>query len=581
MHTEKKRKKRRWLRYLIITAIVVVFYVGSGLFIKSLFTKTITVEPGTVLEISIQDVISEGPQDTLSTGLTGEAPLSIWDIRRALKSAATDPNIVGLLLMIQGFDFGWGVTEEILLEIDKFRESKKPIYVLHQSDLIEDIDYFLSTGGDQIWISPETGVLINGLAAEVTFWRGTLEKLRIEPEVIMFKEYKSAGESFLNREMSPYMREAMTKIINDIDARFKERIAKRRNVDSKTLNEFLTRGMSTTSELSNLGLIDRTGYLDELESAFEELPNVDEYKGVNHIDYLISLEQDSNDEEQTIAVVFGEGPILSQKPSGLFWEFGDFIYGPLLASHIREAADDETVKAIVMRVNSPGGSAVGSDVVRREIGRAREKGKPVIVSMSTVAGSGGYWISMQADSIVAQPTTLTGSIGVVFSKFNVTGFTDWIGLNVDTITTAPFADILGFAPLDAERRELVMIWMDDVYNSFVEKVAEGRNLTNEEVEEIARGRVWTGQDALKNGLIDRLGGMEDAISLAKERAGLDVEKDYPLTLFPKPKTFLQQILEGDILAKTPRIPTKTEIMKATEEIAKPEVLVKMPNVRIY
>ena len=243
--------------------------------------------------------------------------------------------------------------------------------------------------------------------------------------------------------------------------------------------------------------------------------------------------------------------------------------------------ENEDVKAILFRVDSPGGSAVGSDVVLREIDRARENGKPVVVSMSSIAGSGGYWVSMHADGIVAQPTTITGSIGVVFAKFNLTGFMDWIGANVDTVSTAPLADIFGTAPLDPDRRARVEAWMEDLYESFKGKVAEGRNLPLEKVEEIARGRIWTGQDALELGLVDRLGGWDEAIDFAKELAGLDADVEYPLVVFPKPKPFLQQILEGGLFAETPSIPTKAELLELARETAQPRLLARMPDLRIY
>jgi protease-4 len=282
-----------------------------------------------------------------------------------------------------------------------------------------------------------------------------------------------------------------------------------------------------------------------------------------------------------LAVVFGEGPIVARESKDGLFGAGNWMLGPVVAKSIREAAENEDVKAILFRVDSPGGSAVGSDVVLREIDRAREKGKPVVVSMSSIAGSGGYWIAMHADGIVAQPTTITGSIGVVFAKFNLTGFMDWIGANVDTVSTAPLADIFGTAPLDPDRRARVEAWMEDLYESFKAKVAEGRDIPPEKVEEIARGRIWTGQDALELGLVDRLGGLDEAIDLAKELADLDPDVEYPLVVFPKPKPFLQQILEEGLFAGTPSIPTEAEILEFARETAQPRVLARMPDIRIY
>jgi len=581
MPNEQEKKKRRWLRYVVIIAIIAVAYVLAVAGVRLLLSKKAPVKSGTVLEITLNGTIGEGPSESFLSGLTGGGSLSIWSIRQSLRIAASDPNIVGLRVLIQTPVVGWGAAEEILREMDKFRESKKPIYVLCQSDMTGDIEYFLATGGDRIWISPETGILINGLAAEYTFWRGSLDKLKIEPEVIMMKEYKSAGEVYLNKEMSPYMREATTALLNNIDVCFKERVTKVRGIDPGTCEDLLERGMTTTDELCSMGFVDRQGYLDEIEKAFEELPDIDEYKGISLSKYLNLKKRKVKETDKVIAVVFGEGEILSQKTEGFGSAFGGYIFGPVLAKNIRDATDDKKVKAIVFRVNSPGGSAVGSDVVKREIERAVAMGKPVIVSMSTVAGSGGYWISMNADAIVAEPTTITGSIGVVFAKFNITGFMDWIGANVDTVTAHEYADLLGLAPLDEKRKERVMVWMDDIYNSFVKKVAECRGIEFDETEKIARGRVWSGNDAMKNGLIDRLGGLDEAIALAKEKAGLDPDKDYTLVLFPKQKTLMQRLIEGELFAGTPEIPTKTDLMDFVSEMARPSVLVKMPDIKIY
>ncbi|MDJ0766606.1 MAG: signal peptide peptidase SppA [Myxococcota bacterium] len=583
METKKGRPRRRWLRTVIILGVVILLYVIAGALLKSMLVKKVEVTPGTVLEIDIGQAVSEGPADGALLGaLTGDGAVSIWDVRSALSAAAKDPNIVGVRLLLQAADIGWAAAEELLAAVDDFRTSAKPVYVLYQSDLLGDREYFLSTAGDQIWVSPETAVLINGLSLEVAFWRGTLEKLRIEPEIIMFKEYKSAGEPYQNREMSSYMREAYTGILDTIDARFKERVAASRNLSTEAITDLIGLGVATTDELKRRGFVDRLGYLDEVEQAFEKLSAVDEYKGVSHADYLLSLEKDTAVDKPAIAVLFGEGAILAQDPGGMFSEMGPYIYGPVLAAHIREAVDDPSIAALVIRVNSPGGSAVGSDVIMREIDRARGAGKPVIISMSDVAGSGGYWISMHADSIVARPTTITGSIGVVFTKFNLTGFMDWFGVSMDSVETAPYANLLSFAnPLDLDRRERFTVWMDDIYNSFVGKVANGRQMTPEEVEQIARGRIWSGRDALEKGLVDGLGGMAEAIALAKERADLDAATDYPIVVLPKPKPLIEQILDGSLFAGVPQMPSKTEILTFATSMARPQVLVKMHEAKIH
>ncbi len=575
-------KKRRWLRNLMVLFVVAVLMLGGSAFaLLALLGRGVEVKPGSILEIKLSGGLSEGPKDDLLAGLTGDARTSLWDLRRALRAAAEDKNISGIRLSVEPLATGWGAAEEILAELDRFRSSGKPIHTLFPADFVEDLDYFVGTGGDQLWITPDAFTLVNGLAAEVSFWRGSLEKLGIEPEVIMFKEYKSAGEPFANREMSPHMREALTAVLEEMDQRFKGRVSERRaGVTPEGLSTFLARGMASAKDVGEAGLVDHLGYVDEVNEALRGVSGAEKYEGIALSKYLRSLKKGPRGASETIAVVYGEGPILSIGDGDLFG-MGQVIVGPELAGHIRKAAEDEKVKAIVFRVNSPGGSAVGSDVVRREIRRAREQGKPVVVSMSSVAGSGGYWISMDADAIVAATTTITGSIGVVFTKFNLNGFMDWVGMNVDTISTAPLADLFGTAPLDPERRKLVEGVMGTLYESFKGKVASSRGRTPEEVETVARGRIWSGRDALERGLVDRVGGIDAALALAKEKAGLDPDRDYPLVVYPKPKSFVARLLEGDLSVQAPRIPSEAELRDWAEEHLRSEVLARMPDIRVW
>ncbi|MBW2256232.1 MAG: signal peptide peptidase SppA, partial [Deltaproteobacteria bacterium] len=250
---------------------------------------------------------------------------------------------------------------------------------------------------------------------------------------------------------------------------------------------------------------------------------------------------------------------------------------------IREAAECDDVKAIVFRVNSPGGSAVGSDVIWREIERAQEAGKPVVVSMSSVAGSGGYWIAMGADAIVAHPTTITGSIGVVFGKLNVRGFYEWIGANVESISFAENADLLGpFETMSEEDRAQVRGVMESLYEQFKAKVAEGRGMEPDKVERLAKGRIWSGVDAKAHGLVDELGGLDTAVALAAEKAGLAPE-NVCLVVHPEPKSFFEQVLEGELEATTPNVGVALDPAKVQailEDLEQPRPWASMPEIRV-
>jgi protease-4 len=584
MHDHHPPKKRRWKKILLliwVVFVVLLLFGPSLLLVRMLTPKKVNIEKGTFLEIELGGILNEHQSQNILSELAGDLTTSVWSVRNALRNAAEDEDIAGVVLKIQTAVSGWGVAEEILAQLDDFRESGKPVYALFETDMMDDLGYFLATGADQIWVTPEIGVLVNGLASEVAFWRGTLEKLHIEPEVIMYKEYKSAGEPYVNREMSPHMREALTDVLTTIDTRFRERLVARRGIEEASLGQFLALGMGTTQDMIEYGLVDKAGYLDEIQKECKERTETEEYQKVTLSEYSRSSKPTPSDATETLAVVFGEGAIVANSPGSGLFGMADFMVGPKIAKAIRDAAEDDDVKAIVFRVNSPGGSAVGSDLIRREIRNARDKGKPVIVSMSSVAGSGGYWVSMDADAIVAQPTTITGSIGVVFSKFNLTGFYDWIGANVDTVQTAPYADILGFTPLEGERREKAEQWVGSVYESFKSHVAQGRGLPVERVEEIAKGRIWSGSDALDLGLVDAIGGWETAFRLAKEKSGLDVEEKYPVAIYPKPKSILEELIGGDLLGTSIEVPTEKELLDWAHEFGTPKVWAKMPDVRVY
>lgn len=534
------------LALLLIAGAAVTFFLFLAGIAASMQGTPAQIARGSVLEVRLSGPVTESPP-LFDLGLFGvESPSSLWELRRALEAAATDDRIAGLLLEVHGPLVGWASAEEIVAQLDRFRASGKPVHALVQSDMLDDLAYYLATAADQIWLNPQTAGVINGLVAESPFVRGSLDKLHVTPEVIMYKEYKSAGEMFANYEMSPYMRESLQAVLRAMDTTFRSRVVERRGIASGALDELMGRGMTSADSMVEAGLVDQLGYRDQVQAAFEELDGVGEYTAIDVGSYARTQGEPRPLAGERIAVVFGEGQIVAETLQPALPFFGPVLFsGPVVAQHLRDAADDPKVKAIVFRVNSPGGSAVGSDVVRREIVRARENGTPVVVSMSDVAGSGGYWVAMAADRIVARPTTITGSIGVVFSKLGLEGFFEWVGTNFDQVETAPRADIFGIGPWGPGDREAVLSWMDAVYGNFTEAVAEHRGLDLAAVQQNAKGRIWSGTDALERRLVDELGGFDEAIRAAKEVAGIAVESDVPVVLYPAPKGLWQRILEDD------------------------------------
>jgi protease-4 len=538
-----------------------------------------------ILEVTIRGPLHEGPpQDPFSqifASLGGEQAYSLWDFRRALEKAAGDERVRGLRLDILAAP-GWGVADEMLGILDTFRDSGKPIYAYLRGDFAYDGEYYLATAADQVWLAPATGLLVNGLRFEVEFFRGTFEKLHIEPAYLMLEEYKSAGEPFSRTEMSDAFREQLTVLGQDVQERTLQRIASRRQLETEAVQAGVDLGLLTGPEAMARGWVDRLGYDDELEAALSTASKESRYTPIPFGKYVAALEPEKTSADR-IALVFGEGPITSSRAPFAFGE--TLIAGDHLAEILEKVTGEDGVKAIVFRVNSPGGSAVGSDHVWQAIERAQRAGIPVVVSMSDVAGSGGYWVAMGADRIVAQPNTITGSIGVVFGKLNLRGLYEWLGANVSDVTLAKNADILSqVEPLEPEHEERIRAWMLQVYDEFQKKVAEGRGIDRERVAELAKGRIWSGSDALELGLIDAVGGLEVALATARELA--DLPSDAPVTVFPAPRTFFEMLAEGDFATTVEaayRMSRRSPLGLAQEalgELAEPRPWAIMPRFRI-
>jgi len=540
-----------------------------------------SVASGTVLEVDLDAVTGEGPAGIQLGPLFGQPALSLWELGRTIDAAAEDDDIVAIRVVLRGVAMGWASAEEILAHFDGFRDSGKPVYVLLEGDILDDLTYFLATAGDRVWIAPATAAAVNGLALEAPFFRGTLDKLHIEPEVLMLGVYKSAGEPFVNYEMSPYMRESMEAVLETTHRRFVDRVAERRGQEPAAIEAALQKTLLTAREMVGAGLADEIGYLDQLDAALLDDAGVDEYRGIAAARYGGSALGARGRGGDRIALVFGEGPVLTEAPpSPLPFLESRVLAGARVAADIEDATDDDSIKAIVFRVNSPGGSAVGSDVVRRAVEEARAAGKTVVVSMSDVAGSGGYWVAMAADAIVAHPTTITGSIGVVFTKFNMDGFFEWIGTNIERLTTAPGADALGLGPLEEVEEERIVAWMEEVYDLFTGHVAAERELDVARVREIAQGRVWSGRDALEIGLIDRLGGLDEAFALAKEKAGLDPGRQYPLEIYPRPRSLYDTLFGDGATGPALTVSRRAALEEWARRIVAPQVLARAPEIRI-
>jgi protease-4 len=576
--------KRGCFVFFLILLFLLLVVVGLGMMAWMMIKpEAQKIESGTVVELELEGGFPEGTTGRPLEPLV-EKSLSIYDIRQILDYAARDNQVNAILLKIRPLEIGWGAVEELRDALRDFRKSNKKIYALLDGDFVEEKEYYLATTADKIVVNPESGMLINGLIAQVQFFRKAFDKLNIEPDLIQFKEYKSAAEPLMREHMSEYFREVLDSMLTDIQERFVKNAAESRKLDPTRIQSLMELGMFVSRRAKEEGLIDQLGYKNDVENelAFGEKEGKKDYRGVAAKSYLRYAEGKFKPSPRyKMALIFAEGAITSGKQS----PYQEGIGGETLSGYLREARKNKDIKAIVMRINSPGGSAVGSDLIWREVVTAKKENKPVVASMSTVAGSGGYYIAMGANTIVCQPSTITGSIGVVGGKINVRGFfEDWLKINVDTVKKSKNADILSFyTSMDEEQRERWRDWMQNVYNDFVTKVAEGRNSDYNKIEPLAHGRVWTGRQAKEKGLIDELGGLDVALKIAKEKAGIPAAEPVELVIYPKKKSLWEVVASLDVLVG-PNLRQKTEmeyLRDLVQRISQPQPWLMMPDIDIH
>ncbi len=589
INRSKNIRRLPWFLLGAACTVLLLFFFTILVLSSIVARPPVEVEQGTVMEVSLGGMLEERPAMGLMEQLSGTAGNSLWDVRRALARAKNDDRIVAVKLKILSLQSGWASVAELQSYLDAFRSSEKPVYAYLGSDLIGEKEYTVALGADKVWMPPGSAMFIDGLRAEVVFWRGTLDKLKIVPDVLALKEYKSAGERFARTEMSEHFRESLTSLLEDVQDWFVESVASRRSPDVQTVQTQINRGLLTADEAKAAGWVDAVGYADELEAELQTAVSIEKYKRISHSDYLLRAEPRPTTRSK-LAVVFAEGLIVSAGTGELPFQRG-ILSGPRVAAAIESAVKDKNVKAIVFRINSGGGSAIGSDCIWRAVQKARQAGKPVVASMSDVAGSGGYWIAMGADKIIAQPQTITGSIGVVMLKLNLRGFYELIGAKVDDVTLASNAGMFSmFENLSDEQRALLTSWMEDVYEQFKQKAGTGRGLSLDTIENIAKGRVWSGKQALEHKLIDSLGGIDEAISEAKRLANIPPSEEVSLDIYPKPRTWLERFFAQEIPIAMLRGAGSADLVRRfadgrlleplLRDLSTPQPLALIPNINI-
>ncbi|HVB36786.1 MAG TPA: signal peptide peptidase SppA [Candidatus Acidoferrales bacterium] len=534
--------QRRTLVILLVIGAVVVFF---WMVPRWTFPSGEIISSNSVLVLDLSGAIRERRPTDLSSVFFGSQTLVLHEINDAIDAARTDSRIKGLVVRIGPLDSGWAKLEEIHSHLLAFRASGKPSICYLGYDGEGNPEYYVATGCNQIWLTPSNPLDVRGMMAEAIFLRGTLDKLKIVPDFYHIAEYKTATNQLTEKKFTPAHREEVASLLNSLYNQYVTEVSTARHIDRAQFTTLVQKGPYLPREALQNKLVDRLAYWDEVQNFFRQRSG--NWKPVSFEQYRQGLSDGSG---PRIAIIYASGEIVSgdsqTTPSG-----GAVMGGDSVASEIREARNDSSIRAIILRVDSPGGSSVASEVIRREVQLAR-KAKPVVVSMSDLAASGGYWISMSANKIVADPDTITASIGVLSGKMNISGLYKLVGLSTDYVATSDNATLYSsqqdFTPA---QQQTVQKMLQDIYTSFTQGVAQGRKLPIAAVDKIAKGRVWSGEQAKGLGLVDDLGGVYRAVTVAKELAHIPVDSSVEIVRMPKSKTLLDLFLEraqGQVIA---------------------------------
>lgn len=529
----------------IVLGLGLVVVVAAAIIVSAFRGNRPSIRDNSVLALKVSGPMPDYVPDDPLRRLFGGQPQSLSSLLAQFRKAKVDKRITAVMLDIDMSDAGWAKSEEIRGAIEDFRTSGKPVYAYLETSLNKD--YYIASACEKIFVPPPGELFTIGLAADVMFFRGSLDKLGIYPDMYQIGKYKSAGDTFTQKQMTPAHREFINALLDDLYGRYIDGIAKARSKSPDDVKTLIDNAPYSAKQAKDAGLIDGAVYRDEVEKELKKrlgYKDSDELHVASASDYRqISQESLGLNKGERIAVVYAAGDITSGKST--FGRSGEETIGSdSLVRTINEARDDKTIKAIVLRIDSPGGSGLASDIIWRAVELAKEK-KPVVVSMSDVAASGGYYIACNANKIIAEPSTITGSIGVVGGKPVVKGFYDWIGVTNEYVlrgkNAGMFRETEKFS--DTERKKFVE-FIGATYDDFITKVAKGRSKEKTYIDSIGQGRVWTGRQGKENGLVDEYGGLDKAIEVAKQLANLPADKGIHRVIMPTPPSFFEELMNS-------------------------------------
>jgi protease-4 len=470
------------------------------------------------------------------------SPMTVAEVWSVLRRAATDPRIKGVVVKPRGLSVGWAKAEEIRMGLENVRKAGKPVYAWLASPGTKE--YYIATAADQIFVSPEDILDVKGLRMEMSYFKGTLDKLGVEAEVEHVGKYKDAGDTFTRTGMTPETREALNAILDELFGRLCADIGKGRNMAPERVKALLDDGPFLAPKAKEAGLVDGLEYEREVEKKLAAKVGLEQEQSVGARSFLRSAPQTSGKKTRSVAYLVAQGDILRGSAAGLFGE--DRAITPRgMERQMNLIAADPSIRGVIVRVDSPGGDAIASDEILAEL-RKLSKKKPVVISMSDVAASGGYYIAMTGDPVVAYPGTITGSIGVIYGKVNLAGLYAKLGVSKEILQRGRFADIdSDFRKLSPEGRTKLRESLQFIYDGFIRRVAEGRRKTAKDVEPLAQGRVWVGAHARSNGLVDELGGLDKAVALLRTKAGLGADEPVRLVLYPQQRSLLDELFRPE------------------------------------
>lgn len=527
---------------IVITSVIIFFFV-IAIIVGA--TKSVTEEPtatvnaNSVLVVDISNTFYERSESNSFAAFSDGSSFTpgLFDIIRTIEYAKTDNQVKGILLKVEGSPNGWATMQQLRDALQRFKESKKFIYAYAEN--ITQKSYYIANVADAVYLNPVGGFELKGLASQIPFFKGALDKLEVQPEIFYAGQFKSATEPFRAYEMSEPNKAQIKEYQNDIWNTFLRTVSLKTGADSAAVHNWASTGaIQFPAHALDNKLIDGTLYWDEVEAKILAKLGKKEGDKINYIEideYANYARTKRKIDDKKIAVLYAEGSIIDGEANE-----DRQIASKNLVEEIRKIKKNDKVKAVVLRINSGGGSALASEVILRELKLLQDK-KPLVVSMGDVAASGGYYIACAADSIFAMPTTLTGSIGVFTMLFNTENLLkNKLGITFDEVKNSEYADFPSFTrPLSAGEAQKMQASVDTIYEIFKNRVATGRKMSMSAVDSIAQGRVWTGEDAKAIGLVDELGDLNRALLSAARKAGVT---DYQIVTYPEPIDEFQSML---------------------------------------